>query len=148
MFILELVDEAELRAASFVSARSLYECGQTWKGAAAGPTLKSFLTSACQTNSKKIKSCLNKDRWKGIYISAYYPSQAIFLRRLPSVRHQASRRVKTSCPIHIQSGRSGTHNSPFYKKFIVFYAASNDLFTLWALVCNCVKLRGLNNPSG
>lgn len=120
MFISELADEAERRGASFVSARSLYECGQTWKGAAAGLALKSFLTSACQTNSKKIKSCVNKDRWKGIYISAYYPSQAIFLRRLPSVQHQVSHRIKASCPIHTRSGRSGTHNSPSYNIFIVF----------------------------
>lgn len=116
----ELADKAERRAASFVSARSLYECGQTWMGAAAGLALESFLTSACQTNSKKIKSCVNKDRWKGIYISAYYPSQAIFLRRLPSVQRQVSHRIKTSCPIPTRSGRSGTHNSPYYNNFIVF----------------------------
>lgn len=64
--------------------------------------LESFLTSACQTNSKKIKSCVNKDRWKGIYISAYYPSQAIFLRRLPSVQHQVSHLIKTSCSMGTQ----------------------------------------------
>lgn len=117
---MELVDEAGRRAASFVSARSRYECGQTWRGAAAGLALESFLTSACQTNSKKIKSCVNKDRWKGIYISAYYPSRAIFLRRLPSAQHQVSHCIKTFCPIHTRSGRSSTHNSPYYNDFIVF----------------------------